>query len=117
MHLVLVDHNFNEDIIRGLRRRRPDEIEFVLARERGYEREPDERVLDLALAENRVILTHDMSTLHPLAGDRIAAGEPCPHLVVVPGTMPIGPAIDEVEVVLLLATEGDWAGGPFVLPL
>ncbi|HEX6030818.1 MAG TPA: DUF5615 family PIN-like protein [Tepidiformaceae bacterium] len=117
VHRVLVDHNFNEGIIRGFLRRRPDEIDIVLLRSRGYEREPDDRVLDLALEEDRTLLTHDLKTLHSLAISRIASGRPCPRVVVVPWNLPIGPAIDELEVVLLLASDGDWEAGPFVLPL
>jgi hypothetical protein len=78
---------------------------------------PDDHVLDLALEEGRIVLTHDLKTLHPLAISRIASGRACPRVIVVPVDLPIGPAIDELEVVLLLASDGDWEAGPFVLPL
>lgn len=111
---VLSDHNFNERIVRGLGRRVPD-LDHVPVRERGYQRAADPQVIDLALAEERVLLTHDIHTLYPLALERVQEGVPCPRVVVVLESTPIGTAIDQLELLLLAGTDYDWQMGALVI--
>lgn len=116
MPRLLSDQNFNERIIRGLQRRVP-ELDCVLLRERGYEQASDPSVLDLALSEDRVLLTQDAKTMVPFAERRLAAGELVPRLVLVPRWMAIGAAIDDIELVLLAGTNDDWHESIMRLPL
>ena len=59
---LTADENFNNDIIRGLRRRNPT-IDLVRVQDAGLSGAADAAVLEWAAAENRVLLTHDVSTM------------------------------------------------------
>lgn len=54
------DENFNNDIVRGLRRRMPD-LDIVRVQEAGLSGAIDTDVLEWAAREGRVLLTHDVS--------------------------------------------------------
>jgi predicted nuclease of predicted toxin-antitoxin system len=59
---LLVDEDFNNDILRGLRRRVPD-LDAPRVQGIGLTGAGDEAVLAYAAAENRIVLTHDISTM------------------------------------------------------
>jgi Domain of unknown function (DUF5615) len=78
----LVDEEFNNDILRGLRRRLPD-VDAPRIQALGLAGVSDETVLALAATENRVVLTHDVSTLVASAYRRVEAAEPMPGVIAV----------------------------------
>jgi Domain of unknown function (DUF5615) len=78
----LVDEDFNNDILRGLRRRVPD-IDAPRIQGLGLAGVSDETVLAYAASENRVVLTHDVSTLVASAYRRVEAAEPMPGVIAV----------------------------------
>ncbi len=56
---LAVDENFNNDIVRGLLRRKP-ELDIVRIQDVGLSGADDPTVLEWAARENRVLLTHDV---------------------------------------------------------
>lgn len=74
---LLVDEDFNNDILRGLRRRVPD-LDAPRVQAIGLGGEPDQAVLAYAASENRIVLTHDVSTMVGYAYERVQAGDPMP---------------------------------------
>ena len=58
----LVDEDFDNDIMRGLLRRLPT-LDVVRAQDVGLSGQPDPIVLAWAAQEDRVLLTHDVSTM------------------------------------------------------
>jgi predicted nuclease of predicted toxin-antitoxin system len=92
---LLVDENFNADILNGLRRRDPG-LDIVHVNEVGLAATPDPTILDWAAAQNRVLLTHDRRTIPPFAYSRVAAGQPMPGVFLVDGDLAIGRAIEEL---------------------
>ncbi|MFM8702468.1 MAG: DUF5615 family PIN-like protein, partial [Planctomycetia bacterium] len=75
----LADENFNNDIVRGVRRRNPG-IMILRAQDVGLSGAADPVVLEWS-AENAVaVLTHDVATMTRYAHDRIAAGKKMPGL-------------------------------------
>jgi hypothetical protein len=92
---LLVDQNFNEQIVDGLRRRDPG-LDLVHVRDVGLAAAPDPRVLEWAAMQDRVLLTHDRRTIPPFAYARVAAGQRMPGVFLVSNVMPIGQAIDEI---------------------
>jgi hypothetical protein len=62
-----------------------------------------------------VLLTHDIHTLYSLALERVREGIPCPRVVVVLESTPIGTAIDQLELLLLAGTDYDWQLGAIVI--
>src|SRR5688572_27881652 len=113
---VLTDQNFDEDIIRGLAARIVG-FDWRPVRAFGSGRAADPEVLDLALRESRVLLTHDAKTIYPLVYQLRAQLRPVPRVIIVAQSMAVRGAIDEIEVVLLAATDADWERNPFRLPL
>ena len=67
------DENFNNDIVRGLRRRKPD-LDIVRVQEVSLSGAVDLDVLEWAARDGRVLLTHDLSTMTRYAYDRVEAG-------------------------------------------
>ena len=69
----LADENFNNDLLRALLRRQP-EIDIVRVQDVGLSGANDASVLAWAAQQDRVLLTHDMSTVTAEAYS--AHGEP-----------------------------------------
>ena len=89
------DADVHGDILRGLRRRRPD-IDLVRIQDVLPEGTPDPEVLAKAAAENRVLITNDRNTMVGCAYQRVAAGEPVPGLIATTNEQAIGSAIDDI---------------------
>lgn len=66
---LLIDHDFNEKILQGLRLRVP-ELDAVVARMIGFEKTPDTALLAWAAAEGRIVLSHDVQTMPKFAISR-----------------------------------------------
>ena len=62
MLALACDENFNNDILRGLLRRRPD-LNIVRIQDVGLRGADDLTVLEWAANEGRILLTHDVSTI------------------------------------------------------
>ena len=95
----LADENFNGRIHRGLIRREPS-LEIVRVQDVGLTGVEDPAVLAWAAEEQRVVLTHDVSTMTRYAYDRVRTGKAMPGVVEVPLDLSIGAAIGDI---LLLA--------------
>lgn len=77
---LLADENFNNDILRGLRRRKPD-LDFLRVQDTDIHQADDPAVLACAAREKRILLTHDVKTMTKYAYERIAAGDICRGLL------------------------------------
>ena len=73
----LADENFNNDIVRGLRRRNPS-IDIVRAQDAGLTGVDDQVLLAWAAEQERVLLTHDVSTITAYAYRRVRNGDRMP---------------------------------------
>jgi hypothetical protein len=92
---LLADENFDGDIVRGLLRRVPD-LDLVRVQDAGMAETPDPAILARAADEDRILLTHDRSTIPGFAYDRVRAGEAMPGVFLVSDQMPKGQAIHEL---------------------
>lgn len=114
----LADEDFNNRILRGVLRRQPKldivRVQNVLTRE---QRDDDREILEWSAAEQRVLLTHDVTTMRPYAEARIAEGKPMPGVFEVSQYLPIGQAIEEILLVVECSLEGEWEGQIRFLPL
>ena len=113
---LLTDENFDEDVLRGLRRRLPEQ-EFLSVRDAGLAGHPDSFILNWAVQENRTILTHDQKTMTKDAEDLVADGKPMAGLIFVPNRLPIGRAIDDLELVLQIYSQSEMQNRVERLPL
>jgi hypothetical protein len=116
MLALAADENFNNDIIRGMLRRRPD-LNIVRVQDVGLSGASDSAVLEWAAAEGRVLLTHDVSTITQHAYERSSAGLPMPGVFQVAREVPIGVAIEDILLLAEYSHDGEWAGQVRYLPL
>jgi len=105
---LLVDQNFNDHILAGLTRREPG-LDVVHVRDVGLAAALDPRILQWAADHDRVLLTHDRRTIPPFLHDRIAAGLLVPGVFLVSDAMPIGQAIDELQIAVSCLSPGECA--------
>ena len=75
MLVLLADENLNNDILRGLFRRRPD-LDIVRVLDVGLSGATDPEVLEWAAQHERILLTHDVSTVSMYAFERVKAARP-----------------------------------------
>ena len=112
----LIDEDFDNDIFRGVLRRLP-ELDMVRAQDVGLSGKKDPEVLEWAALEKRVLLSHDVSTMTKHAIARIHAGLPFPGMFAVSQSLPIGKAIDEIQLIAECSQEQEWEGQIRYLPL
>jgi len=96
---LLTDENFDQNIVRGLYRRIPH-LDLLSVRDVGLAGLPDPLLLDWAAKQNRTMLTHDRKTMIRDAEELLIRGEPMAGAVLVPDLLPIGRAIDDLQLVI-----------------
>lgn len=116
MLALAADENFNNDIVRGLLRRKPD-LNIVRLQDVGLSGADDPAVLEWAAQEGRVLLTHDASTITHYAYERARAGKPMPGVFEVSRDVPIGQVIEDILLLAEYSLEGEWEGQVRYLPL
>ncbi|HSL81137.1 MAG TPA: DUF5615 family PIN-like protein [Thermoanaerobaculia bacterium] len=110
------DENFNNDILRGLRRR-DDELDIVRVQDVELSGALDPVILGWAARHGRVVLSHDVSTMVGYAYDRVKAGQPMPGLFEVSRQVPLGEAIEDLLLLARCSLKGEWESQVLYLPL
>ena len=113
---LLTDENFNHDILRGLIRR-VSHLDFVLVHDVGLTSQPDPVLLKWAASKQRSIITQDEETMIAYAKQLVRQGEPMAGLIVVPQSLGIGRAIDDLELVVQCYSESEMRDRIEHLPL
>jgi predicted nuclease of predicted toxin-antitoxin system len=113
---LATDEDFNNNILRGALRRKPD-LDIVRAQDAGLQGQGDDKVLEWAATEGRVLLTHDVSTMKQFVDERLVAGLPMPGVFELSQDVPIGKAIEEILLLAQCSLEGEWEGQIRFLPL
>jgi len=93
------DENFDGDILNGIRARLPD-MDIVRVQDTSMYQSPDPKLLNWLADEERILLTHDVGTILGFVYERIRAGLPVPGVIEVKRSIPIGQAIEELEVMI-----------------
>lgn len=112
----LADENFNNDILRGLIRRMPN-LDVVRVQDVGLTGASDETVLAWAAQEQRILLTHDVTTITQEAYRRLLKGEVLPGVFEVARSHPIGPIIEDLRLLEECSFETEWERRVSFLPL
>lgn len=112
----LSDEDFNRRILRGLRRRLPA-LDVVRVQDVGLITRPDTEVLEWAANENRVILTHDITTMSKYAFDRVNQNLPMPGVIEVAQNVSIGEAIEDLILIAECSLENEWHNQVLYIPL
>jgi hypothetical protein len=113
---LAADENFNNDIVRGVRRRNPT-IDFATVQDEGLSGADDPAVLEWASQAGRVLLTHDVNTMTRYAYNRVRELKPMPGVFEVRRNLPIGIAIEEILILAECSLAGEWEGQVRYLPL
>jgi len=113
---LAADENFNNDIVRGLVRRKPD-IDIVRVQDVGLSGADDAAVLEWATNEGRVLVTHDAATITRHAYERVRAARSMPGVFEVSHRVPVGLAIEDLLLIAECSLDGEWEGQVRYLPL
>ena len=116
MLLLVSDENFNNDIVRGLLRRKPD-LDIVRVQDVGLRGADDPAILEWAAQEGRVVLTHDAATMASYAFERVRTNQPMPGVIEVADDLPIGAVIEDVLFLSEYSEQREWEGQVIYLPL
>src|ERR1700736_387813 len=92
---LAADENFNNDIVRGARRRNA-QVDMVRIQNAGLSGSDAPTILEWAAQNSRVLVTHDVSTMTHYAYERVREGKPMPGVFEVSRKVPIGIAIQEI---------------------
>lgn len=112
----LTDENFDKRIMRGLLRRQP-ELDIVRVQDVGLRMASDEVILEWAARHNRIVLTHDVTTMSHFAYARVENSLPMPGVIEVKRSLAIGDAIDDLFLIAECGIESDFANQVGYLPL
>lgn len=113
---LLADEDFNGPLLRAFKRRWRT-ADVVRVQEVGLMSRPDSDVLDWAKANGRIVLTHDVRTMVPLAYARLARGESSPGVFVVAQHANRAAIADDLVAIAGASTPDEWADRVTFLPL
>lgn len=116
MLLRVADENFNNDIVRGLLRKKPD-LDIVRVQEVGLRGADDPAILEWAANEGRVVLTHDAATMTYYAYERVKIGLSMPGVIEVADDLPLGQVIEDILLLAEYSNIGEWESQVIYLPL
>jgi hypothetical protein len=103
----LTDEDFDNDILEAVRRRMP-EIDVVRVQDVGLGSAGDARILEWAAEQDRILLTHDRSTMQRHVDARLAAGLRVGGVCVVKQIGPLGRRIEDLLLLIQSLVERDW---------
>jgi hypothetical protein len=112
----LWDENTSHDVLRALRQLVPS-VDVLVAQEAGMSGTPDDRVIEVAIREDRVVVTRDRNTLVGTAVRLIGLGKTLPGVIVVGSRLSPGRAAEELALVAHAATPAELTNRVVFLPL
>jgi len=102
---ILIDENFDQRILRGLRRQ-IEGLDYIIVQETELAGSKDPPLLAWAAEQQRILVTHDVNTVPRYAYARIQVGAPMTGVIIVPEDLAIGIAIEELAT-LIECTEAE----------
>ena len=112
----LADENFDNAIIRGIFRG-SQSVDLVRVQDVGLSGKEDPIILEWAAQEERILLTHDVSTITRYAYERLAENLPMPGVIEVNTEVSIGKAIKDILLIDECGVSKDLEGQIYYLPL
>lgn len=111
----LADADLDNAIVQGVRRREPS-IDFKSANDAGLEGLPDEKVLEIAAGEGRVLVSHDKRTMPVHFVARIRSGQRSPGVLLALPSASVGEVVESLLIIWSASGESDWADQIHYLP-
>lgn len=112
----LADEDFNNRAIRGIRAR-ISAIDLVTVQQIGLRTASDNEVLELAAKSDRIVLSHDETTMGVAAISRIRSGQKMSGVFLSPQQTPVGRLVAAVILVAECSRDGEWQNRIEYLPL
>jgi hypothetical protein len=106
---LLADENFNGYIHDSLLQRCPD-LALVRVQDVGLYGALDPAVVAWADKNDRIIVSHDHTTLPTYAYEYLAAEGSMGGVIIIPDDMPIGQAIEEILIANECSGQHEWRG-------
>jgi len=110
------DENFNGHILNQLREAISD-FDVVRIQDTPMYQATDPKVLEWVAQEQRILLTHDVHTLVGDAYKRVEAGLTMPGVILVPSTLLIGKAIEDLVLLIEAGVPSDFENLVVFIPL
>ena len=111
-----VDEDFDNRIVRGLLRLLPT-LDIVRVQDAGLFGKRDQEILEWAATENRILLTHDATTMTKYAYARVESAKPMPGLFEISQEIAVGNAIDDLILIATCSFDGEYDNQVRYLPL
>ena len=92
-------------------------MDFLYANEANLVGVPDPEVLALAAEQDRILVSHDFQTMPRHFGDFLQAGGSSPGVLVVPQSLPIGEAIEELVLIWGASDAEEWENRILRIPM
>ena len=112
----LADENFDGLFLRVLLRRYP-ELDVIRVQDTELVSADDPAILEWAAKENRVVLTHDVTTMTRYAFERVRAGLDMPGVCEVNPFAPVNRVVEDIFIVAQCSFEDEWADLILYIPL
>ena len=112
----LADENLNNHIYRSLLLQRPG-LDIVRVQDVGLSGKSDPDVLKWAVAEKRILITHDVRTIPPLALEWMNENRPIPGIFLVEQDASLGQIILDLLLIVDASDQSEWDGFVYYLPL
>jgi predicted nuclease of predicted toxin-antitoxin system len=85
---LLIDENFDQRILRGLKLKLPD-VNYVVVQETELEGQRDPLLLEWAAKNQHIVVTHDVNTMPKYAHERVRASQSMAGVIVIPEDLAI----------------------------
>jgi hypothetical protein len=112
----LADHDLNQHIVTGVRRREPA-IEFMSVRDVGMHERADADVLTYAATHQLILVSHDVNTMPAAAFSRIRNGIFVAGLLMVKQSESVGAVIDDLVLIWSASKAEAWHNQVSFVPL
>ena len=109
----LADENLNNHIIRGVQLRKA-EIDILRIQDIGLSGADDSLVIDYALREKRILLTHVVETIPKFAYNKIKAGKEIPAIFIIRQDVSISHIIENLLLIHECCDETELRGKIYI---
>jgi hypothetical protein len=109
------DADLNQVIVSAVLRREPA-IEFRTATAAGLPGLPDPEVLVRSAGDDRILVTHDQTTMPRHFGEFVRS-RPSPGLIVVPQHLPLRQVVDDIILIWTATEAREWVNRIAFLPI
>jgi Domain of unknown function (DUF5615) len=111
----LADADLNQAIVIGVLGREAA-LDFLSATEADLEGRSDADVLEFAASQDRIVVSHDTSTMPLHFSDRLRSGRMSPGVFLVRQRASVGQVVEAILLVWSASAPEEWAGQIHYLP-